>query len=298
MGDFLRRAHAPLTVEEWEALDRLVAETAQKQVVGRRILNVFGPLGAGVQYVSRSVLGAAASGGANSPGQGGAVIEFGAASQVPLALIRKDFVLSWRDIEATRQTGLPLDLGAAAAAAAMCAAREDDLIFNGDKTLGVEGLTTAAGQHTTTRRDWGVGGHAFLDVADALAVLAGAGFYAPYALVASPNLYACLLRTYGDSGALEISQVRELCEGGVFQSVALTTAVVLALGPQNFDLAVGQDMTVAYVSSQGMDHVFWVLETVALRIKRGGAICVLRHRTASPGHRVRRGVPEEAVGIG
>jgi uncharacterized linocin/CFP29 family protein len=219
-------------------------------------------------------------------------------SQRPLTLVSKDFSLHWRDIEAARQLGLPLDMGAAAAASTLCAAREDELILHGDKALGLDGLSTVAGRRMVTRRDWGVSGHAFLDIVEAIDHMAAAGYYPPYALICSPNLYACMLRVSGSSGVLELTQIREMCSGGVFQSVQSKSALLVAVGAQNFDLVIGQDVTVAYVRSDNMDYVFRVLHTMALRVKQPGAICSLLPRTASPTHRVRRGVPEEATGVG
>jgi len=51
--------------------------------------------------------------------------------------------------------------------------------------------------------------------------------------------------------------------------------VVVALGPHNLDIAVVQDLVTAYLGPNGMDHEFRVMESIALRIKRPGAICTL-----------------------
>ncbi len=298
MADFLQRAQAPLTDEEWQTLDKTVAETARRQFVARRVLDLFGPIGAGHQFVPRLALAGVTPASADNLGQGGEPIAVAARTQLPLTIIHKDFVLHWRDVESARQSGLPLDLGAAAAASALCTAREDELIFHGDKTLGIDGLATVPGHRSMTRRDWGLGGHAFLDIIEAVDHMTSAGLQPPFALVCSPNLFACLLRVTGTSGVLELNQARELCSAGVFSSAHVKSAVLLAVGPHNFDLVVGQDLTVGYVRSENMDYVFRVVETLALRIKRAAAICSLVPRTASPTHRVRRGVPEEATGGG
>ena len=56
--------------------------------------------------------------------------------------------------------------------------------------------------------------------------------------------------------------------------------LILATGSQNFDLAVAQDLTVAYLGPDKMNHPYRVLESVYLRIKRPGAICTLEPRKA------------------
>lgn len=70
---------------------------------------------------------------------------------------------------------------------------------------------------------------------------------------------------------------RELVQGGVYQTQAIRdiTGVVLSLGPQNIDLAIGHDLVTAYPGPQGLNHPFRVFETLALRLKRPPAICRL-----------------------
>ena len=53
-------------------------------------------------------------------------------------------------------------------------------------------------------------------------------------------------------------------------------AMVLSLGAWNFDLVVGQDVVTAYTGNEGIDQKFRIFETLCLRIKRPGAICVLK----------------------
>ena len=49
--DYLMRDSAPLTENEWQALDDIVVHTARAGLVGRRFIRIYGPLGAGVQAV-------------------------------------------------------------------------------------------------------------------------------------------------------------------------------------------------------------------------------------------------------
>jgi len=61
-------------------------------------------------------------------------------------------------------------------------------------------------------------------------------------------------------------------------SVTLLSKSWGALQAYNFDLVIGQDLIVAYEGNEGLDHAFSVLETLALRVKRPGAICRLEGR--------------------
>ncbi|MGQ9525856.1 MAG: family 1 encapsulin nanocompartment shell protein [Armatimonadota bacterium] len=276
--DFLMRDQSPLTEQEWDQIDKAVVGVAKRQLVGRRFIEVFGPLGAGMQSVPLETYAGGALGEIAVMGEQDAQpVRAVKRSTVSAPVIFKDFLLHWRDIQATRQLGLPFDTSGAAAASAFCCFREDELVFNGASELGFHGLMTVPDRNVSPRGDWSEPGAGFQSVVAATQKLLSSGFYAPYALVTSPRMYALLHRVYVGGGALEIDHVRRLMDGGVFQSPVLgdDKAVVVALGPQNLDLAVAQDLVTAYLGPDGMDHRFRVLESVVLRIKRPGAICTL-----------------------
>ena len=284
---FLNRADSPLGPQDWEQIDAAVVDVARRVLVGRRILPVFGPMGAGIQDVDYDVF----------TGTGPAKIALFGAEETSIVraerrvhenipLLYKDFLIFWRDIETARQMGTPLDVSAAAAAASFVAQREDSLIFTGlaDGDCHYEGLLNASGRNTVAARDWAQAGNGFQDVIDARAKLLSAGFYGPYAVVVNPVAFSLLHRVYASSGVLEINHLREIATAGVFQTSAIPPelpGVVLSTGIQNFDVAIGLDLTTAYLGVEAMNHPFRTLESIVLRIKRPGAICTLEPRTRS-----------------
>jgi uncharacterized linocin/CFP29 family protein len=286
MTDYLAREDAPLTAGEWAAVDATVVDTARRMLVGRRILQVTGPLGVGIQDIDFNVFAAdgmamvSALGDEEDPHP---IVPLRRVhAQVPM--LYKDFTLFWRDLETARRVGMPIDAGAAAAAAAFVAMREDDLILNGDDGASQQGLLTANGAHAVDAGSWGEAGSAFRAVAAAVQTLLADGFYPPYAVVLNPVTYAQVQRVYANSGVLEVQHIRELAQGGVFQTQAIRhlPGLVYALGPQNADLAIAQDLITAYLGPVGMNHPFRVFETLVLRIKRPGAICVLNGPPPDP----------------
>ncbi len=268
MSDFLMRGDAPLTDSEWEKVDSIVVEVAKKRLVCRRVLPIFGPLGAGVETVPVDSF----EGYGISPDE---PIRQGNRRFIVLQELKKDFYLTWREIEAARNNVLPLALGPAAAASSAVAMAEDTLILRGDAKAGLDGLMTVKGSTKAKMGDWSQTA-AFSDIAAGIGKLQANGFPGPYALIVSPMGYAQLQKPYAQTGALEISLIRELVSDGVFQSPVLKDgeAVLIADGAQNVDLAIGVDLSVAALGADGLDHQFRVLETVALRIKRPDSICV------------------------
>lgn len=278
---FLNRTDSPLTAKDWEQIDTVVVDVARRMLVGRRFLHLFGPMGAGIQDVDYDMFTGTGPAKVAVFGEDEtSVVRAHKRVHENIPLIYKDFMIYWRDIETSRQMGMPLDVSAAAAAASFVAQREDGLIFNGlmEGECDYEGLLTATGRNTIAARDWSQAGNGFQDVVDARAKLLSAGFYGPYALVVNPVAFSQLHRVYANSGVLEIDHLREIATAGVFQSGAIAPdvpGVVLSTGIQNFDLAIGQDLATAYLGVANMNHPFRVLESLVLRIKRPGAICTL-----------------------
>jgi uncharacterized linocin/CFP29 family protein len=202
---------------------------------------------------------------------------------LPLPLLYKDFWVHWRDLESSRQLGVPLEVGKVAAAAAATAQAEDRLVFDGEPNLGLPGLRSAEGRQTLPMSDWGSMGRAFADVVEGMRALTQAGFTGPYALAVSPRLYADLNRIFDDTGVLELEQVEKLARRGVYPTAVLPepSALLVDSGAQNLDLAVGLDLTVAYVESSNLNHRFRVVESLVLRIRRAGAICAFEPAPAA-----------------
>jgi len=285
MQDLLYRRDAPLTAEEWSLLDEVVTTTARRILVGRRFLDVFGPLGAGLQDIDYNVFGPLGEAQVSLLGETDTdPIQPLRRVHEHIPMIYKDFVLFWRDLETARREGISFDMGSAAAAAAFVAYKEDELLFNGNESYGFQGLLNTQGAHTIDAGDWVDAGSAFKAMAAAVQTLLADGFFPPYAAVVNPVAYAQMQRVYECSGVLEIQHIRELVQGGVFQTQAIHTipGLVLSLGPQNVDLAIAQDLTTGYLGEEGLNHPFRVFETLVLRVKRPQAICLLHGPAPDP----------------
>jgi len=246
MSEFLMRDDAPLTEEEWEQLDSVVEGAARQFLVGRRFIELGGPFGLGAEVVPVGT------------GEG--------RRQVQLKVIQSDFPLLWQDIAANRRLHIPIELGAAAQAAILCAQAEDGRIF--------EELLSLKGRNTVSLLDWGEVGSPFQNVVDATQALVEDGFFGPYAVGVSPALYNQTQR-YGGGMRLESKLITDVASGGLFQSPVLKAGqgLVASMGKHNLDLAIGQDLITAYMGNEELNHLFRVMETLALRVKRPQAIC-------------------------
>ncbi|MCL6429800.1 MAG: bacteriocin family protein [Anaerolineae bacterium] len=277
MPDYLLRDQAPLTGQEWGLLDDAVIRVARRQLVARRFLSIAGPVGAGVQSYPSDRYGDGAAQISLFGADEGGRVRIQRRTFVPLPILYQDFTINWRDLESARRLGVPLDTTAPSVAAAAVATMEDRLIFGGLEEMQQQGLLNAEGRQQLPLGDWATTGGGFSAIVSAAEALVAAGFGQPFTVALPPVLYARLNRVYDNTGVLEIDQVRRLVRGGVYVTPALPAdvAVVLAPGPENLDILIALDLTVAFLETTSMEHHFRVLEVLSPRIKRPEAVVTL-----------------------
>ncbi|MCQ6282200.1 family 1 encapsulin nanocompartment shell protein [Bacillus sp. EB600] len=267
----------PLTNQDLERLEQTVIEAARKQLVGRRFIELYGPLGRGVQSIFNDIFMENYEAKMDFQGSFDPEIETSKRVNYTIPMLYKDFVLYWRDLEQAKVLNILNDFSPAANAARDVAILEDQMIFHGSKEFDIPGLMNVKGRLTHLIGEWYESGNAFQDVVEARSKLIEMNQNGPFALVLSPELYSLLHRVHKDTNVLEIEHVRELVTDGVFQSPVLKgkTGVLVNTGRNTLDLAISEDLETAYLGDEGMNHPFRVYETAVLRIKRPSAICTL-----------------------
>ncbi len=266
MADILMRDDAPLSAEQWQQVDATVRETVGQVLIGRRMLDLYGPLGFGAYTVPLY----AYSRDETTP------VRAEIKRQLPMVTLMKKFIIAVKDLE-LMNAGQPFDIGPIATAATNMALAEDRLIFHGDEEEGVAGLLTTEGRTTLPLSDWDDEGQALADISAATAELVSAGFYGPYFVAMHPTRASKLHRVHGKRGILEIELLERQAQGGVFTSPVMPKDQVILLAGQAtyVDLAIGMDTSVGFIETADLEHLFRLMETLALRIKQPGAICTL-----------------------
>jgi uncharacterized linocin/CFP29 family protein len=258
---YLGREEAPVGADTWKLLDSTMIEAAKSQLAGRRIITIDGPFGFGLKVIPLSDcdLEEGISGG----------------SFIPVNEIRSEFNLGKRDLASFEKDKLILDMGPVACAAIDCAAKEDQIIFNGMQ--GSPGLLTAEGSSSQTLTKWDKIGTAADQIIESVTKLDDAGFHGPYCMALAPALYNLLLRRYPQGDGTELDHIRSIVSDGVVKAPVLKKGgVILASGRQFMTIVVGQDMTVGYNGPAGDSLDFYVIASLALLIRAPEAICVLK----------------------
>src|SRR5258708_7823343 len=276
LPDYLQRDQAPLGVDQWAAFDQTATRTAQSMLVARRFINLVGPFGPGIEALPNDTVSGATGGQIDLLGtEEGDAIGIDRRRFLPLPLLYKDFWVHWRDLESSRQLGVPLEVGKVAAAAAATAQAEDRLVFDGYPNLGLPGLRNAVDRQTLPMTQWGSIGRAFADVVEGMPALIQPGFTGPYAPAVCPRLYADLNRIFHDTGVLQLEQVEKLARRGVYPTAVLPepSPLLVDSGARNPDLAIRADLPAPHPARNNLNHRFRVIESLVLRIRRAGAIC-------------------------
>ena len=266
---YLHREDAPFGQQVWAKLDETVVGVARARLAGRRLLPLDGPHGLALQSfggAGRLVADAAPAG-----------VVLRTPNLTPVPSIESPFSLAIREIAAFESTQQLLDLAPAARAAAACAEQEDALVFNGAKSLGLDGLLTARGIRSCKQIAWKEPGDAVENILQCVTALDHAGFHGPYALALAPALYNALFRCYPQGGQTELEQLKQAITDGIIKTAALSAGGVLVTAVKELAaIVIGQDMATAFVGPSGRDYAFTVSETAVLRLVEPASVCVLK----------------------
>jgi len=275
---------AQLTDEELLYIDSRVVEAVRPVLVGRKLFPVFTLPHAGfitVRGYKRTDMSQARI---SLYGQGkNKDRSIKTAFDITVPVIHKEFTINWRDLEASRNAGLPLDAQDAENAARQCAEEEDKLLLTGEYTgwraLGIEGLATATGRNTKASAGaWPA--NSLTDLSAAIGELEADGHTGPYAAVLRSSWAAKLRALVSNTAAKWIDVVKDLFAAGIYVSDnvyssagATTSALVVEPSQENFEMVIGRDLSTFTKQDEDMNLQCKVHEVVAPRIKRPTSIC-------------------------
>jgi uncharacterized linocin/CFP29 family protein len=265
MTDILRRSLAPITEEAWKEIDLQASRTLKGNLSGRRLVDFSGPHGWTMAAVNLGSLGT---------GEAVNSVSWGRRNTLNLIEIRAPFSLKLSELDNVSRGGKAPDLRTLIAAACDVALFEDGAVYNGFDKAGIKGI---GGSSTHTP---------FLLAPDALgafteSVEAGAlaiqksGIEGPYALVLGTAPYAVL--QVGDPNAYPLRErVERIATGGLFWSPALQGGMILSRRGGDFEMTVGQDLSVGYLSHDQESVHLYLTESFTFRVLEPAAAVELR----------------------
>src|SRR6516165_5860670 len=233
----LHRELAPISDAAWTQIEEETSRTFKRHVAGRRVVDLHGPAGSILSAVGTGHLATI-----KAPGNGIVARQREAKAMVEL---RVPFDLARQMIDDVERGANDCDWQPAKDAARTLAFAEDRAIFEGYGAAGIVGV-----RHGTSNPKKSLPAdvrkypEAF---AQALSQLRLVGVNGPYSILLSAEAYAELAET-SDYGYPVLEHVNRLVEGKVIWAPAIDGAFVITTRGGDFDLHIGQDISVGYSS--------------------------------------------------
>jgi uncharacterized linocin/CFP29 family protein len=255
----LHRDLAPISSVAWDAIEREVRRALTTFLDARRIVDFSGPHG-----YTLSALDLGRTGPAHEvPGE---AVSVAVRRSQPLVELRRRFDIPWVELDAIDRGATAIDLDPAIQAARAIAMVEDSLVFHGMNAAEIDGIVPTA-EHEHEPLPLGADAGAMPPaVAQAMTVLRHAGVEGPYALVLGTRCYTQVIEgTEGGYPVLE--HLRLVLDGGtVTHAPALEGALLLSLRGGDFELVVGEDLSLGYADHTSEGVTFFLEETLLFRV--------------------------------
>jgi uncharacterized linocin/CFP29 family protein len=264
--DLLKRNHAPITPEAWKQIDDEAKRVLQLNLAGRKLVDFDGPHGWQYAAVNTGHLTIRTDGGLGVP--------WGVRGVVPLIEIRVPFELPMMELD-NASRGAVLDLPAVVSAAEKAAHAEDTAIFNGFKAGGIEGIIPSSPHPAITIPDDYPNYPSI--VVDAVETLRRGGINGPYALALGPGCYAGLAQAAEDGYPIR-ERVEHVLDGPMVLAPKVDGAVLLSHRGGDFQLSVGQDLSIGYAGHDKEKVSLYLTESFAFRVLERGAAVYLKPR--------------------
>ncbi len=249
--DNLHRELAPVSDEAWEQIAEEAARTFKRNLAGRRLVDVHGPDGEKLAAVNTGHLAAI-----EPPGDGVLAQQREVA---PLVRLRVPFALDRGQVDDVTRGAQDSDWQPVKDAARLLAFAEDRAIFDGYPAAGIPGIRPLS---ANTARELPHDARGYPDaIAEALSALRTAGVNGPYAVALSAAAYTAISETSHD-GYPVIEHIRRLFSGDICWAPAIRGAVVLSTRGGDFDLHLGQDVSIGYLSHSDTEVRLYLQESL------------------------------------
>jgi uncharacterized linocin/CFP29 family protein len=260
----LHRELAPISDAAWADIEEETARTLKRYLAGRRVVDVHGPGGVGLSAVGTGHLKTIAE-----PGEGILARQREVRALVEL---RVPFELDRQQIDDVERGANDSDWQPAKDAAQKMAYAEDRAIFEGFSAAGIVGIRQGTSNPIMTLP---ADVRHFPDaIAQALSQLRLAGVNGPYSVLFSADAYTALAET-SDHGYPVLEHVKKLVKDEIIWTPAIAGAFVLTTRGGDFDLQIGQDVSIGYLSHTDSVVRLYLQETLTFRLLTTEAVVTL-----------------------
>lgn len=231
----LHRELAPISDAAWAQIEAETSRTLKRYIAGRRVVDLRGPSGTGLSAVGTghfNVIAAPAKGIVAKQREVKALVEL----RVPVELNRQT-------VDDVERGANDSDWQPAKDAARQMAFAEDGAIFEGYAAAGIQGIRQGTSNPKMTLpsdvREYPEA------IAQGLSRLRLVGVNGPYAVLLGADAYTALSET-SDHGYPVLEHVKRLVKDQIIWAPAIAGAFVLTTRGGDFELHIGQDVSIGY----------------------------------------------------
>jgi uncharacterized linocin/CFP29 family protein len=260
----LHRELAPISDAAWADIEEEATRTLKRYLAARRVVDVEGPGGVGLSAVGTGHLKTIAS-----PGDG---ILARQREVKPLVELRVPFELDRQQIDDVERGAEDSDWQPVKDAAKKIAYAEDRAIFEGYAAAGIGGIRQGTSNPVLTLP---ADVRQYPDaIAQALSQLRLVGVNGPYCVLLGADAYTALAETV-DNGYPVLNHVKKLVKDEIIWAPALSGAFVLTTRGGDFDLHIGQDLSIGYLSHTDSTVRLYLQETFTFLLLTTEAVVAL-----------------------
>lgn len=252
----LHRSLAPVSDAAWAEISEEVTRTFRRRIAGRRVVDVTDPAGLDFAGIGTGHLEPVAP-----------VIEGVTTSRrvsLPAYELRVPFTVARAAVDSVERGAVDADWDPAKDAAAAIAAAEDRLVFSGSDALGITGVMAASSNERVPLP--GDVEELPTAVSEAMNLLRLAGVEGPFALLLSAELYTLVQEETDDGYPVAQHLTRMLGEGAIIWAPAIEDAVLLSTRGGDFELHLGQDLSIGYLGHDADTVTLYLQESLTFRV--------------------------------
>jgi uncharacterized linocin/CFP29 family protein len=268
----LHRELAPVSEAAWADIEQEASRTLKRHLAGRRVVDVQGPGGTALSAVGTGHLRNIAA-----PGEGVLARQREVKALVEL---RVPFELDRQAIDDVERGATDSDWQPLKDAARQIAFAEDGAIFEGYAAAGIEGIRQGT---SNPLMNLPADARAYPEaIAQALSQLRLVGVNGPYCVLLGADAYTALAET-SDQGYPVLQHIKLLVETEIIWAPAVPGAFVLTTRGGDFDLHIGEDVSIGYSSHSDTAVRLYLQETFTFLLLTTEAAVALAPTAKAPG---------------
>jgi uncharacterized linocin/CFP29 family protein len=260
----LHRELAPISETAWAQIEQEASRTLKRHLAARRVVDVQGPKGLELAAVGTGHLHPI-----QAPGDG---VHAAQRDAKPLVELRVPFELTRQGIDDVERGATDSDWSPVKDAARKIAFAEDRSVFDGYAAAGIQGIREGGSNPAVTLPS-DVKGYPGA-IAQAVSQLRLAGVNGPYRLVLGADSYTAISGG-SDEGYPALRHIQRLVDGEIVWAPAIEGGFVLTTRGGDFELDIGQDISIGYSSHSKTLAELYLQESFTFRLLTTEAAVVL-----------------------